>query len=75
MGAIETMQKMSSSQVRASRRQSAVTRLKALASRFSWNWKLNNTRIALLYLTDEQLADIGVSRYEAEREARKISFF
>ena len=40
-----------------------------------WAFVLNRSRIALSELTDEQLADIGISRYEADRECRKVGLF
>lgn len=35
---------------------------------------LRRSRIQLMELTDEQLCDIGLSRNEAEKEARKVRF-
>lgn len=40
-----------------------------------WAFILNRSRMALSELTDDQLADIGISRYEAERECRKLGLF
>lgn len=40
-----------------------------------WAFILNRSRMALSELTDDQLADIGISRYEAERECRKVGLF
>jgi len=40
-----------------------------------WAFTINRSRIALSELTDDQLADIGISRYEAERERRKFDLF
>lgn len=50
-------------------------RLVAVLIRIRWALTLNRSRIALSELTDEQLADIGVSRIEAERECAKIGLF
>lgn len=54
---------------------SARLRLAALASAIRWAVTLNRSRVALSELTDAQLADIGISRGEAERECRKVSLF
>ncbi|OYR14224.1 hypothetical protein CEV32_0222 [Brucella rhizosphaerae] len=35
---------------------------------------LRRSRIQLMELTDEQLCDIGLSRNEADKEARKVRF-
>ncbi|HWU61535.1 MAG TPA: DUF1127 domain-containing protein [Ensifer sp.] len=40
-----------------------------------WAFIKNRTRMSLLDLTEEQLRDIGLTCYEAEREARKVSLF
>lgn len=39
--------------------------------RVLWLKKRQRTRLSLLELSDEQLKDIGISRYEANREGNK----
>lgn len=56
-------------------RPSVVTRLVVLLTRIRWAFTLNRSRVALSELTDYQLADIGISRAEADRESGKISLF
>lgn len=50
-------------------------RVTKILSALRWAFVLNRSRVALSELTDEQLADIGISRYEAERECRKVGLF
>lgn len=50
-------------------------RLKALIARLNWTNKIRRSRLTLRELTDDQLADIGISRHEADMEAQKIRLF
>ena len=50
-------------------------RVAKVLSTLRWAFTLHRSRIALSELTDDQLADIGISRYEAERECRKVGLF
>jgi uncharacterized protein YjiS (DUF1127 family) len=50
-------------------------RFAKLVSAVRWAIIRNRSRMTLVNLTDAQLADIGVSRHEAEREARKFDLF
>ncbi len=50
-------------------------RVATVLAALRWAFILNRSRMDLSELTDEQLADIGISRYEAERECRKVGLF
>jgi uncharacterized protein YjiS (DUF1127 family) len=50
-------------------------RVAKLVSAIRWAVTRNRSRMALADLTDAQLADIGISRHEAEREARRFDLF
>ncbi len=51
------------------------TRVAKVLAALRWAFILKRSRMALSELTDEQLADIGISRHEAERECRKVGLF
>lgn len=51
------------------------TRIAKVLAALRWAFIRNRSRLALSELTDDQLADIGISRYEAERECRKFDLF
>jgi uncharacterized protein YjiS (DUF1127 family) len=75
MGAIGTMMETTSAESQISSRPTLGSRFKALMTRLNWMLKIQRSRLSLRDLTDDQLADIGISRHEAELEAQKIRLF
>lgn len=54
---------------------SLAKRLHNLVLQLRWVLTIRRSRRDLVDLSDDQLRDIGVSRHEAETEARRISLF
>ena len=75
MGTMETIMETSSTELQISSTSAPIARLKALFVRLNWVFQIRRTRISLAELTDDQLADIGISRHEAQVEAQKIRLF
>ena len=50
-------------------------RVKAFVDRLNFVLSIRRSRISLCELTDVQLKDVGISRHEAEKEARKLRLF
>lgn len=64
-----------SAELQISSRPTFGSRLKTLIARLNWTNKIRRSRLTLRELTDDQLADIGISRHEADMEAQKIRLF
>ena len=75
METIETMFDDALVDATVARNVSILTRLRQLAIRLRWFVVIRRSRRDLVDLSDDQLRDIGVSRHEAETEARRISLF
>ena len=64
-----------SAEIQISQKPTLAARLKVLFARLNWTHKIRRSRLTLRELTDDQLADVGISRHEAEIEAQKIRLF
>jgi uncharacterized protein YjiS (DUF1127 family) len=75
MSAIDTISESTATDIQSTPSAVAGTLFQGLLLRLVWALKINRSRRALVNLTDEQLADVGISRHAAEQEARKVALF